>query len=493
MGPPRTRIVEDALRAFKQNSGRDLIHADNLMMQDSRSAIRSNLSLEQPPKPTSFNDLLLELFTTYSTASYTTVAALLLSLIYLVYRYLMGDRGFLYGHGQGRASPYHSGLGDVRNMSNLSNHFEYLSHDDYEPRSATRASFSTPAYDEVNDNDPNAPDRIHCRYMHNSFSVDFPAYSVNEEKTTVEDLRRKIASRLNQADSRLNVDPRQVRLIYKGGDLRRNSYSLKRYGMKQNSEVSVIVTERPRNYNHHNDSNSDSGSDRDSRNRVDPNPQRLQRPRAHSSVRFRSDENIPVMESRTAGGSHLSPNGYVPTATHRNSLRPDQAYAGRGRDNDDGYGRGREREPSRDATRRQREPSPAARRQPSPAPATRRAHSPAPPPQRRGASPAPPQQRQSPPVPSADPNTPLGKVQALASVFRTQFLPSATKFLVSAPSDPAAREKEYLRLSESIMAKVVLAADNIETGSDAMARSERKAMITEANNILRALDGVRKP
>lgn len=43
------------------------------------------------------------------------------------------------------------------------------------------------------------------------------------------------------------------------------------------------------------------------------------------------------------------------------------------------------------------------------------------------------------------------------------------------------------------MAKVVLAADNIDTDGNNEARNERKAMINEAQNIMKALDSVRKP
>ena len=97
------------------------------------------------------------------------------------------------------------------------------------------------------------------------------------------------------------------------------------------------------------------------------------------------------------------------------------------------------------------------------------------------------------PAPPAHPDTPVDKVQALATVFRTQWLPPATTFLNSPPSDPYLREKEFLRLSESIMSKIVLAADSIETDGDAEARNERKAVVRDAQRVLRDLDAARKP
>ncbi|ETN46508.1 uncharacterized protein HMPREF1541_00693 [Cyphellophora europaea CBS 101466] len=354
----------------------------------------------------------------------------------------MGDRSS-WSYYPGRGSPFSSSLAD-NGPRNLSGHFEYIGDDhDLYTRSPARPSFSTSNdYPELDDNDPNAPDRVHCRYMASSFPVDFPAYSINEEKTLVEDLRRKVADRLG-------VDPRKVRLIYKGRDLKRNQHSLKRHKMKQNSEVSVVITERAIDY-YAGDSNSESGSDRDSNNFLSANPRRQQRPRAHSTVRFRSDEKIPVLEPN-GGGAYLSPNGHVPSTPVDH----------------DRY-RGREREPSREPAPRRREPS----REPP----------------RRAVSPAPPPKPASPP---ADPNSPLGKVQALASTFYTQFLPPAAKFLASPPADSATREKEFLKLSESIMAKVVLAADNIETEGNMDARNERKALINEANKMLKQLDVAR--
>jgi hypothetical protein len=420
--------------------------------------------------PASLNDQILEVLTTYTTASYTSAAVVLLSLIFLSYRYLMGDRSG-WSYYPGRGSPFSSSLAD-NGPRNLSGHFEYIGddHDLYNPRSPARASYSAgDGYPDLDDNDPNAPDRVHCRYMASSFPLDFAAYSINEEKTLVEDLRRKVADRLG-------VDPRKVRLIYKGHDLKHNLAPLKRYKMKQNSEVSVVITERAVDY-YTPDQNSDSGSDRDSGNYLTANPRRQQRPRAHSTIRLRSDEKIPVMEPN-GGGAYLSPNGHIPSVSagrpHRDSLHPDPDY---GRDRDDRHReRGREREPSRGPAPRRREPSREPSRGP-PREAPRRAVSPAPPPK--------------PAAPPADPNSPLGRVQALASTFYTQWLPPATKFLASPPSDSAAREKEFLKLSESIMAKVVLAADTIETEGNLDARNERKSLINEANKVLKELDSAR--
>ena len=336
----------------------------------------------------------------------------------------MGDRNS-FGYYGGRGSPFLSNLADAA-PRNLSGHFEYIGPDD---ELYTNHRPSVAVYDED-------PDKIHVRYLDRMIPIDFPAYSINEETTCAGDLRKSVARHLG-------VDPSRVRLVYKKHELKQNRYSLKRYGMKQNSEVSAVVTERSMDYNR-TDSHSASGSDSESSGHLAPAPRR---PRAQSTVRYRSDEQIPTAAPRKSG-SHLHPNGHVPSvsqpSTHRDSLRPTGAERVVAR----------EREPSRS----------------------------------RGASPAPPTHN----LPAADPNSPLGKMQALNSTFNTQWLPPATRFLMNPPSDPDVRQKEFMKLSESIMAQVILKADNIEIEGNADARNVRKNMVNEANRVLKNLDMVMK-
>jgi hypothetical protein len=60
------------------------------------------------------------------------------------------------------------------------------------------------------------------------------------------------------------------------------------------------------------------------------------------------------------------------------------------------------------------------------------------------------------------------------------------------PSDPEARQKEFLKLSENIMSQIVLKADGIETEGNVDARNVRKNLVTEANKVLKELDTVMK-
>lgn len=428
-----------------------------------------------PPQPASFQDKILYLLTEYLTTSTTTAAILLISVTFLFYRHLMGDRRS-FGYYNGRGSPFTSHLAENA-PRNLSGHFEYIG-DDHDLYTHRQSVANAADYPEIDDQDPNAPDRVHIRYMASAFPIDFPAYSINEEKTYVEDLRRKVADALR-------VDSRRIRLIYKGKDLKRNRVPLKKYRMKQNSEVTAVYTERPVDY-YGNDSNSESGSERDSARETYANPRRQTRPRALSSVRLRSDDQVPVVRSN--GGTYLSPNGHIPSTSersHRQSLRPsdrpdrdslrppEHRESLRPTDRPERHeslrpddGRGRERASSRSrATSRSRQAS-----------------------RSRDASVPPPTND----LPRADPSTPLGKMQALQSKFRTHWLPQCTKFIMSPPSDESVRQKEFLVLSESVMAQIVLKADDIDVEGNNDARNVRRNMVQEAQQVLKELDVVMK-
>lgn len=63
---------------------------------------------------------------------------------------------------------------------------------------------------------------------------------------------------------------------------------------------------------------------------------------------------------------------------------------------------------------------------------------------------------------------------------------------MSPPSDPTVRQKEFLKLSESVMAQIVLKADDIDIEGNNDARNVRRNMINETNKVLKELDVVMK-
>lgn len=335
------------------------------------------------------------------------------------------------GRGNG-GSPYTSNIVDPY-ARNLSNHFEYIDADHGMLEDAHRPSTTRPYTVE----NPDAPDVILVRYMSTMLQIEFPPYSISEEKAYVGQLRDKVAQYLQ-------TDSRRVRLVYKKRDLKHDSWPLRKYNMKQNSEVAAVKTEAILDYS---DRESHSSSGDDTGSPLNQNPRR--RPRATSSVRHRSDENLHQQKTPTSA-TFLHPNGHMPSGTtserqSRVSLKPES---------DD--------RPYRRESSRTRGISPHPTPSSTPAPSS---------------------------IPPADPNTPLGKLQALSNTFHDQWLPLCRKFISNPPSDPQIRAKEHRKLSESVLTHILLNADAIDVDSPE-SRSYRKSLINEANDTMRQIDAL---
>ena len=287
------------------------------------------------------------------------------------------------------------------------------------------------------------PDVILVRYMATMLQLEFPPYSISEETAFVGQLREKVARHLQ-------TDPRRIRLVYKKRDLKHDSWPLRKYSMKQNSEVAAIKTEGFLDYSDR-DSHSSSGEEI-------PEANARRRPRAPSSVRHRSEEYLPGLQQPPATSSaFLHPNGHIssPGANDRQtrpSLRPEP-----------------------DDRPLRRKPSRTRGVSPHPAPS----HPP------QSSTPIPTS------VPRAAPNTPLGKLQTLSDSFHDKWVPLCHKFMARPPTSPQEREKEHLKLSESVMTHIILQADAIEVDSND-ARQFRKGMLKEVNEAMRKIDAVAK-
>jgi len=103
-------------------------------------------------------------------------------------------------------------------------------------------------------------------------------------------------------------------------------------------------------------------------------------------------------------------------------------------------------------------------------------------------SPSPTPQQMQPPTPKS----PLGKLDEIASKFHTQLVPECIRFIQSPPEDKAKLEFEHKRLTESILAQVLLKLDAVETDGDPEARQRRKDLVKEVQNMLSKLDEVVK-
>lgn len=88
------------------------------------------------------------------------------------------------------------------------------------------------------------------------------------------------------------------------------------------------------------------------------------------------------------------------------------------------------------------------------------------------------------------PLTPLMKLEELASKFHVMFVPECVKFQASPPEDPAKREFEHKRLTETLLQQILMKLDGVEVEGDQEARARRKELVREVQGMLNTLDAV---
>jgi hypothetical protein len=88
------------------------------------------------------------------------------------------------------------------------------------------------------------------------------------------------------------------------------------------------------------------------------------------------------------------------------------------------------------------------------------------------------------------PQTALQKLDAITTAFRATILPACERFLEAPPPESERRATEHRRLTETVLAQVLLKLDAVETEGDEEARGRRKELVREAQGLLGRLDGV---
>lgn len=90
------------------------------------------------------------------------------------------------------------------------------------------------------------------------------------------------------------------------------------------------------------------------------------------------------------------------------------------------------------------------------------------------------------------PQTALQKLDAIASNFHMTLVPMCVSFSANPPTEKAKRDFEHKKLTETILAQVLIKLDSVDTGGDDEARGRRKELVKEAQGVLNRLDEVVK-
>ena len=314
------------------------------------------------------------LLSDYSVVSYTTFAATALGLFYCLFSMTSYPRRGYSPFG-GRRSPYNasSGHGQIRESD-----FEYVEPDSHTSPSRSRQELRYAGDARRHYEDENAPDIIVLRHLNTNIPLLFKPYAISDGLVTVGDIRYFGSQELN------NVDPRRLKLLYKRKELADDNRSAKDEGIKQQSEITVVIS--------------------------DALPQ-------EPTLRNTSDDSDTTRRKKPKK-LRDGPSASAPSVIGHNG--------------------------------------PAA----------------SPP---RAASPL-------------ESKTPRTKVDNLVTIYTTQWAPVCRQYLAHPPSDAKSRDLEHKRLTESILAQVVLKADEIDMQKDDGARKARRALLTEAQDMLKKLD-----
>lgn len=269
-------------------------------------------------------------------------------------------------------------------------------------------------------------DQLIFRYRNKQQTLHFAPWSISDGKATVGTAKEHIARRLEVND------PRRIRLVFKGRNLKDDSMTLYDAGMdsEKTAEVLCMVGDAANENGEGEDSASDEEAD-DAENseavtsdtKTTKKKRKSKKKKGRKSAANSSAPGI-AYTGGAAGAEHLP----IPAGLHPFH-----------RDSDD-----------------------------SSTPV-------------RGASPAP-----------KAPQTALGKLQALEDKYKNDLEPGAEAFVANPPADQAKRAFEGKKFSETIMTQVLLKLDGVEVEGDDEARAKRKALVKETQAMLNRLDAAAK-
>lgn len=273
-----------------------------------------------------------------------------------------------------------------------------------------------------------APDILILKHKGATYPLHFPAFDISEGNLRIGEVRR-LAARETKTD-----DPRRIKMIYKGKSLNADHRPCKDENLKQNSEIMLVISSQP--YRDDGNESSSSASSDIIANGIDPGPRIDVDGTIIGDREPRKRRNHRGGRRKKGSSAQTSPrdSGYLaPPTTGANGSSS-------------------------------RQPSPSQQRVPSPAP--------------------PPAQKL--------PSTPTEKLDLISDNFHRDWVPQCSRFMDHPPSDAKARDFEYKKLSEGILAQVIIKLDEVTTDGDPVLRARRRELITETQSWLTQLDRAQK-
>ncbi|KAI4179316.1 MAG: hypothetical protein L6R41_007912 [Letrouitia leprolyta] len=343
--------------------------------------------------------------------------------------------------------------------------YHYLGPDDIDPPSQHHNDgygFPPPR---IARSDSNIPDILVLKHRSTTYPLHFPAYAIADGDITVGEVRH-LAARETKTD-----DHHRIKLLYKGKILRDDSRPCRDEGLKQNSEIMCVVSEATSfpsssQYQQSQPQQSSSSASEDEMIENGIGSSSTTGPRIDVDGTIRDDRpNRSRRKGHRGGGRSKKKPSTTSTPKDSSShlAAPEMPYSSSTPNNDT-----RSRSPNRTITPPTSN-SNFSRPTPSPAP------------------PQPPSNNQS-----KQPPTARETLDLLATRFHTEFIPQCVAFTSNPPADPKTRDFEYKKLSETILAQIILKLDAVETEGDEGLRAKRKELVRETQGVLGGLDKVVK-
>ena len=159
--------------------------------------------------------------------------------------------------------------------------------------------------------DDDGPDILLLKHLNSTHPIHLPPYAIAEGRINVGELRRLAAERTGTAD------PRRIRLIYKGKALKDDRLPCHNEGLKQRSEVMVVVSEVPINgdLTDSSDSLDEKLDDRDRPQKKRKNHRGGKKTRRQESNAIREDQYL-------APDNYNNANGGVGISSRSNTSTP---------------------------------------------------------------------------------------------------------------------------------------------------------------------------